>query len=110
EQELRRVGDEYGLGRLIADAQRRIARSDVALVNNGGIRADVPAGAVTYGDLYRVQPFQNRLVRLAVTGSVLRDAVEHALARPDGRADALVQYLGDLRQPIAAPTDARLHR
>src|SRR6266436_4848858 len=28
EQELRRVGDEYGLGRLIADAQRRIARSD----------------------------------------------------------------------------------
>src|SRR2546427_197733 len=179
EQELRRVGDEYGLGRLIADAQRRIARSDVALVNNGGIRADVPAGAVTYGDLYRVQPFQNRLVRLAVTGSVLRDAVEHALARPDGRADAhvagleawydparpagrritrlrladgaavddahtytlavsdflaaggsgyamlrnarqddvgmtdldaLVQYLGDLRPPIAAPTDARLHR
>src|SRR5881296_1448624 len=179
EQELRRVADEYGLGRLIADAQRRIARSDVALVNNGGIRADVPAGAVTYGDLYRVQPFQNRLVRLAVTGSVLRDAVEHALARPDGRADAhvagleawydparpagrritrlrladgaavddahtytlavsdflaaggsgyamlrnarqddvgmtdldaLVQYLGDLRQPIAAPTDARLHR
>src|SRR5436309_163609 len=75
EQELRRVGDEYGLGRLIADAQRRIARSDVALVNNGGIRADVPAGAVTYGDLYRVQPFQDRLVRLAVHRGVLGDAV-----------------------------------
>src|SRR2546422_11109182 len=45
EQELRRVGDEYGLGRLIADAQRRIARSDVALVNNGGGPAPRPAGA-----------------------------------------------------------------
>src|SRR2546422_10857184 len=58
EQELRRVGDEYGLGRLIADAQRRIARSDVALVNNGGIRADVPAGAGTDRGLFPGAPVQ----------------------------------------------------
>src|SRR5881398_1442575 len=51
--ELRRTGGEYGLGRLIADAQRNIAKADVALVNNGGIRADVAAGLATYGDLYR---------------------------------------------------------
>ena len=78
--ELRRTGAEYGLGRLIADAQRNIAKSDVALVNNGGIRADVAAGLATYGDLYRVEPFQNRLIRLAVSGKVLKDALEHALA------------------------------
>src|SRR6266516_5937903 len=46
--ELRRVGEEYGLGRLIADAQRNVANADVAIVNNGGIRADLPAGTVTY--------------------------------------------------------------
>src|SRR5439155_48513 len=57
--ELRRTGAEHGLGRLIADAQRNIAKADVALVNNGGIRADVSAGLATYGDLYRVEPFQN---------------------------------------------------
>src|SRR5881398_2259255 len=51
--ELRRTGAEHGLGRLIADAQRNIAKADVALVNNGGIRADVAAGLATYGDLYR---------------------------------------------------------
>jgi 2',3'-cyclic-nucleotide 2'-phosphodiesterase (5'-nucleotidase family) len=77
--ELRRTGAEYGLGRLIADAQRNIAKSDVALVNNGGIRADVAAGLATYGDLYRVEPFQNRLLRLAVSGKVLKQALEHAL-------------------------------
>src|SRR5881296_3499144 len=78
--ELRRTGQEYGLGRLIADAQRNVAQADVAIVNNGGIRADLAAGAVTYGDLYEVQPFQNRLVRLLATGKVLKEALEHVVA------------------------------
>jgi len=82
---LRRGGDEYGLGRLIADAQRSVAGADVAIVNNGGIRADLGAGTATWGDLFRVEPFQNRLVKLSVTGTVLKQALEHAVAgdRPD---------------------------
>jgi len=86
--ELRRAGDEYGLGRLIADAQRNVAQADVAIMNNGGIRADLAAGTVTYGDLYQVLPFQNRLVRLTVTGKVLTAALEHVVA--GDRADAHV--------------------
>ncbi|MGH7548794.1 MAG: 5'-nucleotidase C-terminal domain-containing protein [Gemmatimonadales bacterium] len=78
--ELRRAGEEHGLGRLIADAQRNIAKADVAIMNNGGIRADLPSGTVTYGDLYHVQPFQNRLVRLVVPGKVLKQALEQAVA------------------------------
>src|SRR5438034_5550232 len=89
--ELRRVGEEYGLGRLIADAQRNVANADVAIVNNGGIRADLPAGTVTYGDLYAVQPFQNRLVRLFARGEVLKQALEHVVA--GDRADAHVSGL-----------------
>jgi len=60
-------------------------------VNNGGIRADLPAGTVTYGDLYAVQPFQNRLVRLFARGEVLQQALEHAVA--GDRADAHVSGL-----------------
>ena len=89
--ELRRTGQEYGLGRLIADAQRNVAQADVAIVNNGGFRADLAAGAVTYGDLYEVQPFQNRLVRLLATGKVLKEALEHVVA--GDRADAHVSGL-----------------
>src|SRR5205807_3254009 len=85
---LRREGGEYGLGRLLADAYRDIGRADLALVNNGGIRTDLPGGAVTYGDLFAVTPFQNRLVRVAIPGAVVREALEHALA--GGRPDAHV--------------------
>src|SRR5438876_2691797 len=92
--ELRRTGGEYGLGRLIADAQRNVAKSDVALVNNGGIRTDVAAGLATYGDLYRVEPFQNRLMRLAVSGKVLKQALEHALTGdgPDAHVAGIVVW------------------
>src|SRR5437899_5047269 len=92
--ELRRTGAEYGLGRLIADAQRNVAKADVALVNNGGIRADVSAGLATYGDLYRVEPFQNRLMRLAVSGKVLKQALEHALTGdgPDAHVAGIVVW------------------
>jgi 2',3'-cyclic-nucleotide 2'-phosphodiesterase (5'-nucleotidase family) len=89
--ELRRSGEEYGLGRLIADAQRNVAKADVAIVNNGGIRAELAAGTVTYGELYEVQPFQNRLVRLSAPGKVLKEALEHVVA--GDRADAHVSGL-----------------
>jgi 5'-nucleotidase len=77
---LRRQGAEYGLGRLIADAQRSAGRADAAIMNNGGIRADLPAGPVTWGMVYQVQPFQNRLQRLTVRGAVLQEALEHCVA------------------------------
>jgi len=98
--ELRRTGDEYGLGRLIADAQRNIAKTDVALVNNGGIRADLGAGLATYGDLFRVEPFQNRLLRVVVSGKVLKQALEHALAgdHPDAHV-AGIELWYDPRKP-----------
>ena len=47
------------------------AAPTLAIMNNGGIRADLPSGPVTWGMVYQVQPFQNRLQRLTVKGSVL---------------------------------------
>ncbi|HEV2671963.1 MAG TPA: 5'-nucleotidase C-terminal domain-containing protein, partial [Gemmatimonadales bacterium] len=84
---LTRAGDEYGLGRLIADAQRSAGRGDVAIMNNGGIRSDLPSGTVTWGNVYQVQPFQNRLQRLTVKGAVLLDALEHCVAGSDRTPD-----------------------
>ncbi|MDP3774777.1 MAG: 5'-nucleotidase C-terminal domain-containing protein, partial [Gemmatimonadales bacterium] len=81
-----RRGDQYPLGNLIADAFRAAARADVAVVNNGGIRADLPAGAVNWGALFEVMPFQNFVVRMPVTGAVLRRAIEHAAAGGEARA------------------------
>lgn len=79
-QPLERDGDDYALGRLIADAQRWATHAQVALMNNGGIRGGLPAGPLTWGELYEVQPFENRLVRMQLTGSDLRNAIERRLS------------------------------
>ena len=83
---LERSGDQYALGNLIADAYRAAAHADVGIVNNGGIRADLPAGDVTWGELFQVVPFQNYVVRLRVTGAALQAALEHALGSAEARA------------------------
>ncbi|MEV4689107.1 bifunctional metallophosphatase/5'-nucleotidase [Microbacterium sp. LWH3-1.2] len=77
---------ESPLGDLIADAQLAdpsvvgpYAQPQLALMNPGGIRADlVPnaAGEVTYGAAFTVQPFNNYLVSLDLTGAQIRDLLE----------------------------------
>ncbi len=73
---LPRRGSQYALGNLIADAQRAAGNGDVGVMNNGGIRADLRAGTVTYGDLHEVAPFGNRLVAITVQGADLRRYLE----------------------------------
>ncbi len=70
---------QYALGNLLADAQRATAHADVAIMNNGGIRADLPAGPVTYRMLFELQPFGNNLVVARLTGRELRSALEYAV-------------------------------
>lgn len=62
---------ESALGNLIADAQRAAMGTEIALMNPGGIRADIAAGEVTWGELFTVQPFGNDLVRMTLTGTQL---------------------------------------
>lgn len=59
---------ESALGNLIADAQRAAMGTDIAFMNAGGIRADLPAGNVTWGNLFSIQPFNNDLVKMELTG------------------------------------------
>jgi 2',3'-cyclic-nucleotide 2'-phosphodiesterase (5'-nucleotidase family) len=82
---LSRSGDEYPLGNLIADAQRWAGQADAAMVNNGGIRTGLPAGSVTYGELFQVQPFANPLRRMDVSGSTLRAYLEALVRDGDPR-------------------------
>jgi 5'-nucleotidase len=59
---------ESALGNLIADAQRAQMGTDFAFMNPGGVRADLDAGEVTWGELYTIQPFNNYLVKMTLTG------------------------------------------
>ncbi len=65
---------ESALGNLFADALRESSTgADVAINNNsrGGLRADLPEGGLTFGRLYDAFPFDNRLVRLTLSGADL---------------------------------------
>jgi 5'-nucleotidase len=74
-------------GRLIADAQWLATRAadrggaQFALMNPGGVRADLPCRAtppctVTYGDAFTVQPFGNNLVVMTLTGAEIQQMLE----------------------------------
>jgi 2',3'-cyclic-nucleotide 2'-phosphodiesterase / 3'-nucleotidase / 5'-nucleotidase len=81
---LARSGDQSRLGNLIAEARRNVLRTDVGLVSTAGIRADLPAGQVTYGQLFEIQPSQYRLMKVTLSGRQLRELLEHSIAG-DGR-------------------------
>ncbi len=69
---------ETNLGDFCADAYRAIAQADIAIVNGGGIRADLSAGDITYGDIIAVHPYGNTLCVVEATGQEILDALEMA--------------------------------
>lgn len=69
---------ETGIGDLCADAFREAAKADIALINGGGIRADLPAGEITYGDIISVMPYGNSLCCVKASGQEILDALEAA--------------------------------
>jgi 5'-nucleotidase len=64
---------ESPLGDLIADALRKSAGADVGFMNSGGIRADLPTGDLTYGDIFAVSPFDNYPTLVILSGAQLID-------------------------------------
>ena len=75
--------EECGLGNLIADGLLEYGRqqnwkSDVSFYNMAGVRASLPAGQITYGQLYQVLPFTNVVMNLDLTGKQLKAVFEAA--------------------------------
>ena len=64
---------ETNMGDFIADAFRQATGSDVALVNGGSIRADtiIEPGVLTKRDVLSILPYNNRVVKMQLTGAVI---------------------------------------
>ena len=81
---IRRAGaGDSPLGNLFADAYRAgMPGADVAINNtSGGLRADLPSGPLTYGSVFEVMPFDNRLVAFHLTGAELRTVLTAQISR-----------------------------
>jgi 5'-nucleotidase / UDP-sugar diphosphatase len=74
---------ETNVGNLVADSYRSATGADVAIINGGSIRADeiIGAGRLTIRDVLSILPFKNKLIKLEVTGAVLRAALENGVSR-----------------------------
>jgi 5'-nucleotidase len=80
---------ESTLGNVVADAMLEVTRAAdkggavIALQNAGGVRADINAGDITFGEVFAVQPFANNLVTLTLTGAQLHTLLEQQF-QPSG--------------------------
>ncbi|HUF47778.1 MAG TPA: bifunctional UDP-sugar hydrolase/5'-nucleotidase [Vicinamibacterales bacterium] len=123
-----RGGEESPLGNFFVDAMLASSPGADLAINNtdGGLRADLPAGPLTYGRLFEVFPFDNELVQIRLTGAELervlgahisrdRRLLGLAGARVDSRCQGsrldvrLVRpsgaEIGDLETVVVATTD-----
>ena len=73
---------ETNMGDFIADAYRQATGADVAIVNGGSIRADAifKRGVLTKRDVLSILPYNNKVVKLQLTGAVIRAAMEYGVA------------------------------
>jgi 2',3'-cyclic-nucleotide 2'-phosphodiesterase (5'-nucleotidase family) len=100
---------ESAVGNLIADLARAAVQADVALINGGGIRGNtvIPAGKLTRGDVLRILPFANKIVKIDVTGETLRAALESGLSQHERTAGRFpqvsgIRYTFDPRRPAGS--------
>ena len=70
---LHRNRPESALGNLMTTAILETNDGDVSIHNIwGGIRAELPEGELTYGDVFRMFPFDNRVAVVELSGAELR--------------------------------------
>jgi 2',3'-cyclic-nucleotide 2'-phosphodiesterase/3'-nucleotidase len=101
---------ESPMGTLIADAQRWRGGTQIAFMNPGGIRASLDYSSyphdITYGDFLTVQPFDNKLVTMTLTGSQLYDLLEQQFPPTQTSNKVLlvsgISYAYDLSQPVGS--------
>jgi 2',3'-cyclic-nucleotide 2'-phosphodiesterase (5'-nucleotidase family) len=72
---------ETPLGDFVADVILETARADLAIMNSGGIRASLPQGVVTVGDIYTVLPFDNTIVTIPMKGWQVRELLDFIARR-----------------------------
>jgi 5'-nucleotidase len=80
----REHGRESALGNLFVDLLlAEVSGADAAILNGGGLRADLPPGPLTYGALYEAMPFDNRVAKVRISGRELARVLSVHLSHDD---------------------------
>jgi 5'-nucleotidase/UDP-sugar diphosphatase len=84
---------ETNLGNLIALSMQKKVNADVAVMNSGGIRDNMPAGILTYKSVLQVQPFGNMVSYVDFSAAELTDYLA-AVASKQAGSGAFAQFSG----------------
>ena len=92
------AGGNSPAGFLVADAMRIVGKADVAFLNFGGCRRSIYKGKITVEDIFLVQPFENAIEIVQMSGAELKHIYELSLSVPvvqigqDDKTAAMEQF------------------
>lgn len=86
--------EESNVGNWVADIIRDYTGADVAFINSGGLRSDLPRGPVTRRDIRELLPFQNAVVSFSCSGRELRDILLHNAEAAFSESHGILQVAG----------------
>jgi 5'-nucleotidase len=101
-------GGESNLGDVATDAMNRQADQlegtvDFAFANSGGIRADIPAGDITRGEVIEAFPFQNVLATTTLTGAQVKEVLEQGASGQHGMVQVSgLRFTYDPTRPVGS--------
>ena len=108
-------GNRYDspLGNIFCDAFLALTMPDhaeIALMNSGGIRDDIKAGEIRFGDIYSAAPFDNKLCLVEMSGQSILDGLEMGCRRFPKVGGGFLQVAGlrfeiDTAQPSTVVCD-----
>ena len=88
---------ECAMGVLVAEAMLDFTKDQgvtIAIQNGGGLRASIPEGKITMGDVLTVLPFQNTVATFKLTGAGIVEALENGVGRVEEGAGRFPQVAG----------------
>jgi 5'-nucleotidase / UDP-sugar diphosphatase len=100
---------ETNLGDLLADILRTETGADLAVLNGGGIRTDIPQGPIQVKTVLDVLPFDNFPVVLRLSGREIREVLEQGVSDLGGHGGKFLQVSGlRLAYRLSAPPGKRI--
>jgi len=88
------------LGSFVADMMRAVGATDIGFQNAGGLRADLPEGAVTKGDVLDALPFLNTIMVSEMTGRQIREVLEQSFTLRRGMMQVSgIRATYDMKRP-----------
>jgi len=96
---------ESNVGNFICDTMRKKTGTDIAFINSGAIRNNIPKGRITLEQVFTLLPFDNVLVTMKLTGKQILEILEQNAKLEHG----ILQVSGmEIRYDLSEPAGSRL--